>query len=165
MKRRSFSLWMAAPVMIVAAAYGVYLAPGSKLVASTVSAYPGLVLAMAAGLFGATFSMLVQIQQRTSQGTLDDIQSAASWHSLIVRCSFGLGAAAILYFFFESGLLEGSLWPSIDNLEFVESKTGNLQRVPNKDWCLLVIWSFLAGFSENFVPTILIRTEAKEQKS
>ena len=25
----------------------------------------------------------------------------------------------------------------------------------------VVIWSFLAGFSENFVPTILIRTEAK----
>ena len=116
---------------------------------------------MAAGLFGATFSMLVQLQQRTSQGTLEDVQAAAGWHSLLVRCSFGVGAAAILYFFFESGLLQGSLWPDIEDLKFLASSTGAVDRVANKNWCLLVIWSCLAGFSENFVPTILIRTEAK----
>ena len=135
----------------------------SKLPALLLGVYPGLLLGMAAGLFGASFSMLVQLQQRTSQGTLEDVQAAASWHSLLVRCSFGVGAAAILYFFFESGLLEGSLWPKIEELRFVKSKSGTLARVADRNWCLLVIWSFLAGFSENFVPTILVRTETKSQ--
>jgi hypothetical protein len=130
---------------------------------SPAAVYPGLILAMAAGLFGASFSMLVQLSQRTSQGTLEDVQAAAGWHSLLVRCSFGVGAAAILYFFFESGLLQGSLWPDIEDLKFKVSSTGKIARVANNNWCLLVIWSFLAGFSENFVPTILIRTEARNQ--
>jgi hypothetical protein len=31
---------------------------------------------------------------------------------------------------------------------------------PSKDLALLAIWSFLAGFSERLVPTILANTEA-----
>ena len=130
---------------------------------SVVILYPGLLLAMAAGLFGATFSMLMQTQRRTSSGTLDDVEAAASWHTLLVRCSFGVGAAAILYFFFRSGLLEGSLWPKLTDLKFEAFTQGTEQRIPNRDWCLLVIWSFVAGFSENFVPTILVKTEEKGQ--
>lgn len=119
--------------------------------------YPGLIIAMSAGLFGATFSMLIQIQQRTSVGTLDDVEIAASWHTLAVRCSFGIGAASILYFFFESGLLGGELWPNLEELAF----TGDV--VPNKNWSLLVIWSFIAGFSENFVPKMLMNTERRSE--
>src|SRR4051794_35382602 len=125
--------------------------------------YPGLLLAMAAGLFGATFSMLVQIQSRTSFDTLDDIEAASSWHTLLVRCSFGVGAAAILYFFFRSGFLEGSLWPNLIKLKFETFEAGDTPLIPNRDWCLLVIWSFVAGFSENFVPTILVKTEQRSQ--
>lgn len=130
--------------------------------------YPGIFIAMSAGFLGATFSMLIQNQQRVSQGTLEDLTAASGWHTLLVRGSVGLGAAVILYFFFESGLLEGSLWPKLTQLDFTTVSSANGSRslsVPNRNWCLLVIWCFLAGFSETLVPNILQKTEDKSSSS
>jgi uncharacterized integral membrane protein len=125
-------------------------------------AYPGLMVAIASGFFGATFSMLVQCQKRASEGTLDDLGNASAWRTLIVRSSVGFGAAAIIYFFFRSGLLEGSLWPDLSQLKYEQLGAGaSAGIVPNKDWCLLIIWSFLAGFSETLVPNILSKTEQR----
>ena len=121
--------------------------------------YPGLIVAMASGFFGATFSMLLQSRNRASQGTLEDLSAASSWTTLTVRGAVGLGAAAILCtFFFRSGLIDGNLWPDIDKLGFDmlgEVKEGDKvdlarQLVANEDWCLLIIWCFVAGFSETF---------------
>jgi hypothetical protein len=124
--------------------------------------YPGLIVALASGFFGATFSMLVQTQRRTAEGSLDDISSASDWRTLIVRASVGLGAAAILYFFFRSGLLQGSLWPNLSELGFDPLTNAGTERlVPNQHWCLLVIWCFLSGFSESLVPNLLTKTEQK----
>lgn len=122
--------------------------------------YPGLIVALASGFFGATFSMLLQTQRRAAATSLDDLSSASSWRTLMVRSSVGLGGAAILYFFFESGLLEGSLWPKLEALAYQPLGSGALL-VPNQDLCLLVIWCFLGGFSETLVPNILIKTEEK----
>lgn len=128
--------------------------------------YPGLIVALAAGFFGATFSMLVQTQRRIAESSLDDLRSASAWRTLAVRGSVGLGAAAILYFFFRSGLLGGSLWPNLSELAFEPLKNAGAQGlVPNQHWCLLVIWCFLAGFSETFVPNILSKTEQKASTS
>jgi len=124
-------------------------------------AYMGILIAMSAGFLGATFSMLIQNQRRVSEGSLEDLTAASSWYALIVRGSVGLGAAVILYFFFESGLLEGSLWPDLENLSFNGVKSLHGAHVPNANWCLLVIWCFLAGFSETLVPSILQKTEQK----
>lgn len=123
--------------------------------------YPGLVVALASGFFGATFSMLLQTQRRTTAASLDDLSSASSWRTLMVRSSVGLGGAAILYFFFESGLLEGSLWPDLKQLSYLPLNSSDGGLVPNQHWCLLIIWCFLGGFSETLVPNILIKTEEK----
>jgi hypothetical protein len=133
--------------------------------------YPGLIVAMSAGFFGATFSMLWNSRDRASQGTLEDLSAACSWTTLTVRGAVGLGAAAILYFFFRSGLIDGNLWPDIDKLGFdmlgEPGEDGEVdlgrQLVANKDWCLLIIWCFLAGFSETMVPNILVQTEGRNQ--
>lgn len=119
--------------------------------------YPGLILAMISGAFGSSFSMLVKTQQRGSEGTLEDIRTAGNWKTLLIRSAFGLGAASILYFFFNSGLLEGSLWPELDKIDFSSP-------IPSRSMCLLVLWSFIAGFSENFVPNILVKTEQRSNK-
>lgn len=142
-----FLLVLFAPVLPIVKQYGV---PSGK--------YPGLILAMISGAFGASFSMLVQTQRRGSEGTLEDIRTAGNWQTLLIRSAFGLGAASILYFFFNSGLLAGSLWPNLKEITFLES-------IPNASMCLLVIWSFVAGFSENFVPNILVKTEQKSEKA
>ena len=126
--------------------------------------YPGLIVSMASGLFGATFSMLVNTTKRSAEGTLESLSAALSWHTLTVRGAVGVGAAAILYFFFSSGLLAGSLWPALTELRFEETQNGKFW-VPNKDWSLLIIWSFIAGFSESFVPNILKKTESKGASS
>ena len=127
--------------------------------------YPGLIVALASGFFGATFSMLLQTQRRAAATSLDDLSSASSWRTLMVRSSVGLGGAAILYFFFESGLLEGSLWPKLEALAYQPLGNGGTRLVPNQDLCLLVIWCFLGGFSETLVPNILTRTEEKATAS
>lgn len=141
----------------------VYSASGGQLGAGFwFRTYPGLIVALASGFFGATFSMLLHTQRRTSEGTLEDLSSACSWRTLIVRGSVGLGGAAILYFFFRSGLLEGNLWPDLSLLAYeplASSSSNGL--VPNQQWCLLVIWCFLGGFSETLVPNILTKTEQK----
>lgn len=129
--------------------------------------YPGLMVGLSAGFFGATFSMLLQTQRRTSEAiTLDALRAASSWRTLIVRGSVGLGAAAILYFFFRSGLMAGNLWPDLSRLSFDALAGGGADGlVPNQHWCLLVIWCFLAGFSETLVPNILSKTEQKASTS
>jgi len=128
--------------------------------------YPGLVVALASGFFGATFSMLLQTQRRTAEASLDDLSSASAWRTLMVRSSVGLGGAAILYFFFRSGLLGGNLWPDLSLLGYDALANGGPDGlVPNQHWCLLVIWCFLGGFSETLVPNILTRTEQKASTS
>jgi hypothetical protein len=126
-----------------------------------VHAYTGLLIAMLSGFLGASFSMLLQSQRRVANGTLEDLIAAGHWYNLAVRGAVGVGAAVLLYFFFESGLLEGSLWPELDKLGFAAVQGGDGFFVPNRHWCLLVIWCFIGGFSESFVPSILQKTEAK----
>jgi|SRR5579862_1826990 len=62
-----------------------------------------------------------------------------------------LGAvfASVLFFTFIGGLVQGSLFPDIN----ASSWKGLSFRVPS--WCKLLVWSFIAGFSERFVPDLL----------
>ena len=78
----------------------------------------GLVIAMASGLFGASFFMMIQLQQRIAEGGVADVRDMWTVPMLLLRCIVGVGAASILYFFFRSGLLEGSLWPGLGQLGF-----------------------------------------------
>lgn len=119
----------------------------------------GLPLAVVAGFFGATFFILARLNTRLVNAKLDDIEAFYDWKSLIVRCLFGAGGATILYFFFETGLLKGTIWPDLTEIGFAKC-CGDSGLVPNKDLSLLLIWSVLAGYSETFVPSLLARTEA-----
>ncbi len=135
----------------------------------------GLVIAMASGLLGAAFFMLIQLQQRISEGSLADVRDMWSWWLLILRCTVGLGAASILYFFFRSGLLEGSLWPDLGKLGYglvekivdedqqeIEILNTGTRIVPNTHLALLIVWSFIAGYSQTLVPNLLLNTEGRQ---
>jgi hypothetical protein len=128
----------------------------------------GLTIAMVSGLFGATFFMLIQLQSRLSEGGLADVRDMWTFPMLLLRCIVGVGAAAILYFLFKSGLLSGTIWPNLDGLGFVEvtrhevAYLDNGRRVvPNQQYALLIVWSFIAGYSQTLVPNLLITTEAR----
>ncbi len=136
----------------------------------------GIVVAAVSGLLGSSFFMLIQLQQRLTDGGLADARDMWTWPLLMLRCTVGVGAALILYFFFKSGLLAGSLWPNLSQLAFTAVKpvaaadgSIDIQRgdymVPNRDFALLVVWSFLAGYSQTLVPNLLLSTESKSQTS
>ncbi len=133
----------------------------------------GMIVAMVSGLLGAAFFMLIQLQSRLSEGGLADIRDMWTWRLLFLRCIVGIGAASILYFFFRSGLLGGDLWPKLEavNMDLVtQSKVAEVallnpgtRIVPNKDFALLIIWSFLAGYSQTLVPNLLLNAEARQR--
>ena len=126
----------------------------------------GLVLALITGLLGAAFSMIAMAQRRLKDITLEELQLQSRWEFLILRLGFGSGAAVILYFGFQSGILDGALFPNITQIGVIENKPDNGQQwaawVPNTDLASLMVWSFIAGFSENFVPNFLNRAEGVE---
>ncbi|MGH6836118.1 MAG: hypothetical protein ACREC9_11325 [Methylocella sp.] len=114
---------------------------------------------MASGLFGAFFSRLIFLQttvRSLRSCSFGAIADARRWTSILVRGVTGMCGAVIVCFFLRSGFIEGSVFPDFTNLGI----TGSVV-LPNKALALLVVWSFLAGFSERLVPNILASTEKK----
>jgi hypothetical protein len=122
-----------------------------------------LYTALSMGFLGAFFSRLILLE-RSSHISLDEIllQQERSYNYL--RAGFGTCGALIVYFFLRSGIVSGAVFPVFENIAVEairpESDTAvPMLLVPSKDLALLMVWCFLAGFSEALVPTILKKTE------
>lgn len=118
------------------------------LIPQEVSMY---VTAISSGWFGAAFSMLIGLKDRLLQSDLEELRVNYRYDFLASRVVIGIGAAFILYFFLRADLLTGSIFPDLNS--------GN--GLSPKDTSLFVIWSFIAGFSEKFVPNLLTKAEEK----
>ena len=82
-----------------------------------------------------------------------------------------MSGAIVVYFFLQSNIVSGELFPKFADLGLDQAnppgKAGASEEsgvplrliLPNADLALLVVWSFLAGFSERLVPGILQSTE------
>jgi hypothetical protein len=112
-----------------------------------------LIFAALAGTWGAAFSMLASLKSRLQASELDDMKLMRPWVMLLSRVLIGTGAGSALYFFLRS-LLAGSAFPQLTTLDPAAV-------VSFKDLALLIIWCFIAGFSEKLVPSILEKTEAR----
>lgn len=130
-------------------------------------AFSSFYVAVAAGLFGAAFSMMAQTKKRVEVSSLEDMRSNARFGMLLFRLGVGIGAAMILYFIFDAKVLgEGALTPQLTGVGF-----GGAERIasnvaigalsPNRDLSLLMLWCFIAGFSEVMVPAILRQAEGQ----
>jgi hypothetical protein len=128
----------------------------------------GLFTAMSFGLLGAFFSRLISLQFE-SEMTVEDAENRFGWGSLIIRGAVGMLGALIVYFLLGTELLGVTLKPTYDDkLAFQNVKVVTLLSatpvevlLPSPSWCLLLIWSFLAGFSERLVPDSLARAEGQ----
>ena len=122
------------------------------------------------GLFGALFSRLLYLQSNWDALTVGGLKDAREFASIGLRACVGMIGAVIVFFFLKSGIIGGSVFPDFSQIgveEFpVKAPSDGLSSVsfrlyyPTKSWALLVVWSFLAGFSERLVPSILRETEA-----
>ena len=104
------------------------------------------------GIIGAFFSRLVSFQSRADAFGFEQILNTFSTQVIVVRCATGMFGAMLFYFLMRSGLLDGTLFlkegdPSV--LSFAK----------------LLVWSFVAGWSERLVPETLERTESSAKSS
>jgi hypothetical protein len=122
-----------------------------------------------AGLIGGFVSM----QQRLPTIGLDELRElAGSWPSILLVPINGGIFAMVLMLMFASGIIQGALFPEykhpeIDPSQLVESFRQWLRNAFPKDGpaiAKLVFWSFVAGFSERFVPQIIRKTTETAEK-
>lgn len=151
--------------------------------------FAGLSLAVTAVMFGVTFCFkmrfmvswfcfqcgiiggFVSIQQRLKQIADEELSLLSeSWATIMVIPIFGGIFALVLYTLFLSGLVQGRLFPEFvtplfnnppttDNLRDLFTKA--YPKTPS-DFAKFTFWSFVAGFSERFVPQIIGSMTSKQ---
>jgi hypothetical protein len=123
-----------------------------------------LYTALTAGLMGAFFSRLVNLQRNGEVMSLEEAYLHREFSYTMLRAGVGMCGALVVYFFLKSGLVDGALFPKFNQLamDLVEVPEGKLHMafvVPSRDLALLTVWCFVAGFSEALVPSILAGAE------
>jgi hypothetical protein len=114
-----------------------------------------LVIVVCTGFLGASFSILLRVKTKLSDSSIEDLRVLDKIHYIALRPVIGIGAALILFFLVQAGLLGGSLFPELP-LPHKEDFTEHYGDISK-----LIVWSFIAGFSEYFVPNLLKQTESR----
>ncbi|SFH14349.1 hypothetical protein [Methylobacterium gossipiicola] len=128
---------------------------------------------MTSGIFGALFSRLLYLQMNWNALSIGGLKDAREFTSILLRACVGMTGAVVVSFFLQSNVIGGGLFPEFREIGLehavYEAKnrdgTPGLLKLmliyPSKALALLVVWSFLAGFSERLVPSLLQDTESK----
>lgn len=125
-----------------------------------------LVLTTAFGVLGAYLSRLIAFQNGAARLSVDDLENGYAWHVLLLRLMVGGLSALVVYFVIAGRLIGGELLPQ------PYDPTGGFGRLwqdfgmdgysgPTPAFAKLIVWCFLAGFSERFLPDSLSALEAK----
>ena len=125
-----------------------------------------LALTTAFGLLGAYLSRLIAFQNGAALLSVDDLENGYAWHVLLLRLMVGGLSALVVYFIIAGRLIGGELLPQ------PSGAGGGFGRLwqdygddgysgPTPGFAKLIVWCFLAGFSERFLPDSLSALEAK----
>jgi hypothetical protein len=127
-------------------------------------------MVFAAGATGGLLSLQRRLQSLPSYGeSLSDLVELSGRMTVRFTPIIGGVFAIVLFLIFASGLAGGgSLFPTLqpktdvsDFQTFIE----HLQPGNTFDWGKLLVWSFIAGFGERFVPDTLDRLIARSEQS
>jgi hypothetical protein len=123
--------------------------------------------ALTAGLFGAFFFRLTDINNQSTAMSVDKAVLQAKWSYTLLRAGVGVCGGLVVYIFLRSGIATGALFPVFNevSIDLVPVKAPDAVTMtfamPSKAVALLTLWSFLAGYSEKLVPGILGSAEQK----
>lgn len=119
--------------------------------------YENMLIVLTAGLLGASTSLLIGVRGVVAEGALHDIKLSCNFNFIISRLV--LGAMGSLFFFYvmQSQFIQSIVFPDFTKGDLSEMTLGSVAY--NKNRGLLVVWSYIAGFSERLVPNILAKAE------
>ncbi len=163
---------------LTAVIVGVFLILGTGWFAVAVEKMPftdlvkyNLIVTTFFGFLGAYLSRLIAFQNTAVSLSVDDLENGYSWHFLMVRLLVGGLSSVILYFVISGHLIGGELFPTPDDgasggfgsLWTVHNGAGMPYEGPSANFAKLIVWCFIAGFSERFLPDSLSALEAKSR--
>jgi hypothetical protein len=110
------------------------------------------------GVLGAYFSRVMSFQSKLKFIGFEDVTNLYQLWMLTLRALYGAIGAVVLYFFLRGGIISGHIFPS-----FAASESGMV--ASSADFGKLLVWSFIAGFSERLIPDTLEFTESQADQS
>jgi len=98
-----------------------------------------IVTNLAAGLMGAAFSMLLNVNARASEGDIEDLKSLRRLAFVVSRHAAGIGASLIVFYLIAADMMGDAVFlPKLDELY---SPTSDAEF--RKNYALLVIVCFI----------------------
>ncbi|MFN2462002.1 MAG: hypothetical protein ABR591_15195, partial [Candidatus Velthaea sp.] len=125
-------------------------------------------IVLLAGAIGGTMSLIQRVQSLPEADPLLFRLSGRTTilQSLLIPPLTGAIFAAVLFMIFAAGVLSGDLFPAFavaaPTAKGTDFSTFFYNTTPNggKSYALVIVWSFIAGFAERFVPDTIDRLTA-----
>lgn len=114
-----------------------------------------IMTALLSGWMGAAFSMLLSMNKRVKACNLEALMVISQYSHIFTRVIIGMGAGLIFFYLMEAKIISSPLLP-----QFNYDEKDGLSMI-DLDLAKLIVWCFLAGFSEQMVPNILSKTARK----
>jgi hypothetical protein len=156
---RRLIILTSAGMLIVAGIFGITLILGDRFMVSWAC--------FGCGLVGG----FVSIQQRVKNFGDEELELLSlSWFQILLIPVYGGLFALVLYLVFLSGFMEGPLFPHfagppfsqpIPSTQDIAAFFSRTYPASGSDLTKLLFWSFVAGFSERFVPQILDKVQTR----
>lgn len=159
---RRLIILTAVGLLVVVGIFGVTLVQGKRFMVSWAC--------FGCGLVGG----FVSIQQRVKNFGNEELDLLSlSWFQILLIPVYGGIFALVLYLGFLSNIVEGPLFPHfagpafsqpIPSTQDISNFFSQTYPATGADLTKLLFWSFVAGFSERFVPQILDQSQTKSEK-
>jgi len=145
-------------IFVYASVKTAELAPEMPMWLWWVKAVADPIVAVVAGLFGASFSMLRNREAELRAIELEALEQAAAWSSLCARLWAGIGGALVLYYVLLTGFVD---LPMLDTQVMQDALTVKGPPGTIANHAALVVICFVAGFSERLVPNVIERVAGR----